>query len=158
MLGSDIDFIWLSSASVLPAPATWRQLIKTTKWRGNLGMIHRANNELFSCPFQDWLGRLEKLVPKIFDRNDDEYQDWLTKNPNGYVANVRRSMSPSYRVLHRPWCSTIRNYSGLVRKGAFTERSYIKVCSTEIDDLRDWLRRTGRPTGKFSKECSLCNN
>lgn len=96
-------------------------------------------------------------MPVLFDNNDDKYQNWLVKNPDGYVINVRRSMSPSYRVLHRSWCRTIKNYAGLVGKGAFTERSYIKVCSNEIDDLRNWLRKTGRPNGDFSKECSLCN-
>lgn len=97
-------------------------------------------------------------MPVLFDGNDDAYQDWLAENPHGYVTNARRNMSPSYRVLHRASCSTIRNYKGRVRQGAFTERSYIKICATEVDDLRDWLRRNGRPDGTFSKECSLCNS
>ena len=97
-------------------------------------------------------------MPIIFDGNDDAYQNWLTENPRGYVMNARRNMAPSYRVLHRAFCSSIRNYSAQKCQGAFTQRSYIKICAPDVDDLRDWLRRNGRPNGTFSKECSRCNS
>ena len=94
----------------------------------------------------------------IFDGDDDAYQQWLKENPHGYVTNARRNMAPSYRVLHRASCRTIRDYTGQMHNGAFTERSYIKICAPEIEELRDWLSTTGRPDGTFSKECSLCSN
>lgn len=93
----------------------------------------------------------------IFDGNDDVYQEWLATNPRGYIINARRNLSPSYMVLHRAWCKSIRNYSVVTHKGGFTERAYIKICAPRIDDLRNWLRRHGRPDSTFSNECSRCN-
>src|SRR4051794_20629624 len=93
----------------------------------------------------------------IFDADDDPYQRWLAANPHGYVINTGRSMSPSYMVLHRARCAKIRDYNEMARKGGFTERDYIKVCSTDVNDLRDWVRQHGRPDGSFSRECSICN-
>lgn len=95
-------------------------------------------------------------MPMIFDGSDRAYHEWLRENPEGYVINARRRLSPSYRVLHRATCRTIRDGDKKLPDGAFTERNYIKVCSTDLEELREWLRRTGRPDGLPSKECSLC--
>ena len=92
----------------------------------------------------------------VFDSNDDAYQAWLVAHPRGYVLNVRRNLAPSYMVLHRTSCYTIRNYHERSKPGGFTERGYIKVCADELADLRAWVRRHGRPDGSFSKECSRC--
>jgi hypothetical protein len=92
----------------------------------------------------------------VFDSGDGPYQDWLAANPDGYVINTVRSKSASYMVLHRARCSTIRNYTKMAGEGGFTERAYIKVCSTSVDDLRNWVRQHDRPDGSFSKECGHC--
>jgi len=91
-----------------------------------------------------------------FDGNDKAYLDWIGKNPNGYVVNVRRDLSPTYMVLHSTQCRTIQNYSDMARPGGFTERAYIKVCASRTADLSAWVRSHGRSDGSFSKECSLC--
>ena len=95
-------------------------------------------------------------MPIIFDCDDRTYHEWLVRNPCGYVINARWSLLPSYRVLHRATCWTIQDRDNKLTDGAFTERNYIKVCAEDIQELRDWLRRTGRPDGLPSKECSLC--
>lgn len=97
-------------------------------------------------------------MPTVFDGDDAAYQDWLLANPQGYIINARRRLSPTYMVLHRAWCPRVSDYNAMARRGGFTERSYVKVCAIEIEDLRDWLCRNGRPNGTFSNECSLCNS
>jgi len=95
-------------------------------------------------------------MPSIFDADDDAYQAWLANNSAGYVVNARRSLSPSYFVLHNAACRTIRNYTAAARRGAFTERGYVKICSASIDDLQRWVRQHGRLDGSFSKKCRIC--
>ena len=92
----------------------------------------------------------------LFDRDDESYQRWLHANPSGYVLNVRRNLSPSYMVLHLAGCHSVKNYGGTTKPGGFTERSYMKVCAPTLSELRAWVKRNGRPSGSFSKECSLC--
>lgn len=88
----------------------------------------------------------------IFDRSDSAYFSWLASHPLGYVVNARRNLEPSYLMLHAAQCGLISTAKRA--SGAYTERGYIKVCSTEIDELRHWLRQHGRPDGSFSKQCS----
>jgi hypothetical protein len=94
-------------------------------------------------------------VTLIFDGNDEAYQTWL-RNPDGWVLNTRRHLNPSYMVLHAAMCSSVTNYNDMARPGGFTERSYIKVCSTQIEDLNDWVHSHGRRDGSFRKECGRC--
>lgn len=94
---------------------------------------------------------------EVFDGDDAAYQEWLANNPQGYVVNVRRNLTPSYMVLHKSNCDFICNQKRMAQKGGFTERAYLKICSNEINDLREWIRRHGRNDGGFSKECSKCN-
>jgi hypothetical protein len=96
-------------------------------------------------------------VYEVFDRNDNAYQAWLKQNQLGYVINARRNLAPSYMVLHSAVCKTISKYSRKASAGAFTERAYVKICSNEIDILRQWVRNNGRPDGSFSKICGLCS-
>lgn len=92
----------------------------------------------------------------VFDGNDMEYQKWLSENPGGYVLNARRSLTPSYMVLHSAGCYSIRRYTSNVPRGGFTERSYVKVCAPTKSELSDWVRKHGRPDGSFSNICSFC--
>src|SRR5262249_12759201 len=95
-------------------------------------------------------------MPTVFDNQDSAYQNWLVSHPRGYVVNARRNLTPSYMVLHTADCHSIRNYTRAASKGAFTERNYVKICSSDLDDLRSWVRQHCRPDGTFSSECSLC--
>lgn len=93
----------------------------------------------------------------MFDGDDTAYQEWLTQNPTGVVLNSWRAISPSYMVLHRAYCPTVRPDSGITKPGGFTERKYIKICAAEVADLRHWVRQHGRTDGSFSVECSKCS-
>ena len=93
-------------------------------------------------------------MPLVFDR-DAEYLAWVTKHPAGFVLNVRAERDdPDYFVLHRASCGTISSSSR--DQGAYTERAYKKVCSTDLDELRHWVRVHGRPDGSFSNRCGKC--
>ena len=72
------------------------------------------------------------------------------------VAQVGGNKNSFYMVLHRATCLKVSDYNDMAKPGGFTERSYIKVCATDVEDLRVWTTRNGRPDGSFSKECSFC--
>lgn len=92
----------------------------------------------------------------VFDSGDQAYQAWLAANPNGYVVNTLRSMSPALMVLHRASCKSISSYNAMAQEGGFTERDYIKICAQSMNDLRDWVSEHGRMDRSFSNECSRC--
>ncbi len=95
-------------------------------------------------------------VAMVFDNDDIGYQDWLKENQQGYVLNARRRQDPDYIVLHTSHCKHISKHSESIKSGGYTERFYIKVCSTNMSDLVEWTRQNGRPDGSFSKVCSKC--
>lgn len=89
-----------------------------------------------------------------FRDDEDVYLDWLAGNPTGYVLNVRRVPSPDYVVLHRADCGSISSASRLA--GGYTSRAYRKVCSADIEELKQAAIAEGRKDGSFSKRCGLC--
>ncbi|HIL96934.1 MAG TPA: hypothetical protein EYG51_13585 [Pseudomonadales bacterium] len=94
---------------------------------------------------------------QTFDGSDKHYLQWLADNRLGWVINARRSLTPTYMVLHRANCRTVHDYNDMARPGGFTERSFIKVCANDLAELRQWTARHGRSDKSFSKECSLCS-
>jgi hypothetical protein len=90
-----------------------------------------------------------------FTGDDADYLKWLDEHPGGFIINIRRHRSPQYMVLHKATCGIIKNTTG-IPDGGYTTRSYIKICSTDLNALRAWGRRYGRPDGSFSKACDAC--
>ena len=68
--------------------------------------------------------------------------------------NVRRLADPDYVILHRAGCDSISN--DRQGAGAFTGRSYRKICATSVAELQLAAEREGRSDGSFSKRCGLC--
>lgn len=96
-------------------------------------------------------------MPLLFDHDDEQYLQWLTDCPDGFVLNRRRGESADYLVLHRSTCHSISLYHDAPDSEAFTGRGYLKVCSTDLEGLRHYVQREfGRPDGSFTKECSFC--
>ena len=94
-----------------------------------------------------------------FSNSDGAYQDWLENHPEGFVLTMLRSKPPDKMYLHRASCYKIKNYNRMARLGAFTERDYIKICATNLDSLRNWVRANGRPNGSFTSEfCYACKS
>lgn len=94
------------------------------------------------------------MTVQEFSQGDREYLEWLHSYPHGFVISTDRRMSPDYMILHHAWCGSILHYGQTMNPGAFTERKYIKICSTDLSSLRDWVRQHGRPDGTFSSEHS----
>jgi len=90
-----------------------------------------------------------------FINNEKGYMKWISKNPFGFVINTTRSMSTDYMVLHRAMCQSISIPTHAAGTGGFTERQYIKICSNDIKELKEWVKEHGRTDGRFSSKCSL---
>ena len=90
----------------------------------------------------------------ILFEHDAYYLEWLARHRTGFVVNVRRNFNRNYVVLHRATCWTIscrRNY------GAYTERSYRKICGESLDEVQAAPTKCDRPRGDFTRICTICN-
>jgi hypothetical protein len=87
----------------------------------------------------------------IFQPPDDpSYLAWLDANPNGYVINTERG-GRQYVMLHRATCSYMRRFP------PFVGPSYIKICSTSLDQIEKWaLQRSGRDATRCNAQGSNC--
>ena len=93
----------------------------------------------------------------IFDQNDDAYFRWMGAHPEGLVANSGRTKQSRYFLLHRAGCSHITTTVSL-EPGAYTERTYVKACSTDLGELAAWGMAHRSLNGRaFSSLCSSCN-
>jgi hypothetical protein len=82
-----------------------------------------------------------------FQNAEQEYLGWLRQHPDGLVVNTERGKPLRYRVLHRASCPLISEYIGRSEPGGFTERTYIKLCSTSnaaLCSLMPGLKRCSR--------------
>lgn len=93
--------------------------------------------------------RSESLI--VFDRDDDAYLAWVHTWPHGYVLNCERSLNPNYLVLHRAVCYTITDPGP--QATTWTEHEYIKVCSTDRQQLRQWASDRTQSVPTY---CQLC--
>jgi hypothetical protein len=87
----------------------------------------------------------------IFDNRDPEsgdvaFQHWQDENPRGWLLNTYRQFCARYVVLHRANCPRMRLNN-------HTNRQYIKVCASSMDDLGNWVRRHG---GQCLRGCKSC--
>lgn len=87
---------------------------------------------------------------EIFKDDEQGYSAWLAANPDGFVLNVHRSLTPANARLHSSRCRTIR---GTPPRGTTWTGEYIKVCSPSRPDLDSWISRTvARPV----PNCRVC--
>ena len=87
---------------------------------------------------------------EIFKDNDDEYEKWIGRYPDGYVLNTGRTGRSRYVKLHGASCRTIER-----KLGKQSTHHYIKVCSTDVDELTDWA--CDKRGGKEPEMCG-CQN
>lgn len=108
----------------------------------------RTNGDAADSP-----GRLNDSW-QVFADSDAAYLGWLREHPQGYVVNAYRNKEPNYMVLHRATCKSVSKHANNAKPGAFTERLFIKICSTRISDLSAWTTCNGRQDGSFTGKCS----
>jgi hypothetical protein len=92
----------------------------------------------------------------IFKDDDKQYQAWAETHPHGFVINTDRRINRKYLSLHKATCRMIRNYTRMARPGGFTERAYIKICSEDLETLRQWAKGHGDPKDGFTQRCKIC--
>lgn len=72
----------------------------------------------------------------IFINDEGEYISWLKKHPTGFVVNSDKKPSPAgYLMLHRANCGHINS-----KRGNHTTHKYIKICSRDKMELKDWAQ------------------
>lgn len=85
-----------------------------------------------------------------FVDDDSGYEKWIESHPDGYVLNAERdTLSTYFMRLHQASCHTIAP-----KPGKHWTRQYIKVCSTDIDEIVAHTR------AKYSiepKGCGTCD-
>lgn len=76
---------------------------------------------------------------------DDEsgYVKWLHDNPEGFVLNTHRNGSQTYNVIHTACGRHTLGLLGRYDEGAFTCRSYEKICSLSLDALKRFADQRG---------------
>lgn len=83
---------------------------------------------------------------EIFEDDDDGYRDWIQSHQDGYVLNAERDTLDTYHMrLHRADCHTLVP----THERRWTCQ-YIKVCSTDVDEIIDWVCR------KYGEEPKRC--
>ena len=89
-----------------------------------------------------------------FSGEDDEYREWVTKRPRGYVLNTHRDYSdPENTRLHRATCFTLKPGFG---GGADQTGEQIKVCSPDPKELDQWaVANLGH--GLWTLRCQHCD-
>jgi hypothetical protein len=131
-----------------------RERVRTIILRGRRlsAVVHPCARQIMvSLSFS--ASRKQMFLPK----SDKEFASWMGAHPDGFVLNTAATPSASYMVLHKATCPMISPARMGVARGACTQHQYRKVCAEDIDDLRAWVRRRGRPDSSFSKRCGRCN-
>lgn len=83
---------------------------------------------------------LEDELMGVCDFRDDEddYLDWVGRNPGGYVLNIERTHSAAQARVHHADCRTISGQSPA--RGPFVGKQYVKVCARHLPELEQWAR------------------
>lgn len=81
-------------------------------------------------------------------QSDEEFSDWLSRHPNGYVVNTDEPPE-HYNRLHRASCQHLRSS---IRKN-FAGGEYRKTCSADVAELRALSPNLG---GQLVA-CGTCN-
>ena len=131
-------------------------------------IVERCDRSLLNDREQYWIAergtlngrntnrlKSEERLMIQFNDDDSSYLDWIKRNPEGYVLNVRDRPDPHYVVLHRATCKTISR--DLTNPAGYTGASYRKVVAGTKDSLRGAAVKQGRLDKTFSRECAHCS-
>jgi hypothetical protein len=82
------------------------------------------------------------------------YQEWVRKNPDGYVLNMKKNPSPRYLMLHNASCRMISPEKK--EPACYTENDYKKVCSRSIPVLENWIKLHVAKDAS-PRKCGICD-
>lgn len=78
---------------------------------------------------------------EVFDKKEKEYLAWIEENPSGFVANMDKAKSmKQYPMIHSAGDTAISKD----KRGNFTTNDYFKICSTDLRELRSYLKHKYR--------------
>ncbi|MFL9590454.1 HNH endonuclease [Aeromonas schubertii] len=73
----------------------------------------------------------------VFDNKEVEYLAWVEENPSGFVANMDKAKSmKQYPMIHSAGDAAISKD----KRGNFTTNAYFKICSTDLRELKSYLK------------------
>lgn len=79
----------------------------------------------------------------------------MDTNPYNFVVNTPRRKNVNYFMLHKSKCHHISSTTSL-NKGAYTERDYIKICSDDLNELKNWFHLNNISFHGIFSECKTC--
>ena len=92
---------------------------------------------------------------EVFEHDSREYDTWRRKHPKAYVVNTPRIPTPQLMILHQADCQRIGD-NETERAGRYFEDGFLRVCATDLGELRAWARDHGSADGTFTERCPLC--
>jgi hypothetical protein len=87
---------------------------------------------------------------RVFKNDESGYVSWLRKNKNGFVFNNFGGSDPSYNIIHKVDCRTLKRTSD---EGSRTVVE--KIC---FEDLRELEEEATRDRGSITdwNHCKIC--
>lgn len=74
---------------------------------------------------------------RIFDDQEEGYLAWIEENPSGFVANMDKAKSmKQYPMIHSAGDAAVSKD----KRGNFTTNAYFKICSTDLRELKNYLK------------------
>jgi hypothetical protein len=87
----------------------------------------------------------------IFKNDEEYYLRWVDENGDrGFVVNSENKPSPNNLVLHDAACGHIRRYE---KPQNYTTPNYFKICSRDVDELREWATKEVGGELRLCKDC-----
>lgn len=91
-----------------------------------------------------------------FSSEDAPFFKWMNSNPDGYVLNAKRSKTSSYAYFHKSNCGHIGGPIEGNESDPFTAKKYIKICSTNSQELLNWVKRNRKNAIEHVVNCKDC--
>lgn len=114
-------------------------------WEYQRGMRYLKTTPISTIDTQSRAG-----VTTFID-DDAGYLNWVKSNPQGFVLNCERNPRPTYLYLHRATCFAI---TGRPTSGKLLTKDYIKICSSNREQLEQWAKRE---VEGLLHPCRICN-
>ncbi len=93
---------------------------------------------------------------QVFDSEDAPFFKWMEKNPEGYVLNTKNFEKTSYAYFHKSNCGHIGGPIEGNKSDPYTSKDYIKVCSTNPQELLYWLKNNRENAIEHIANCKDC--
>jgi len=93
----------------------------------------------------------------IFDNDDNNYFNWISLNPEGFVLNSSRiGKHDNNLTLHKSTCDRVGHKRSNDRANSRTD-IYLKHCCSKLSPLEHWAsanKNLKHPVGYY--RCAIC--